>query len=182
MGMGIEEGWAAAALRRCGGSDVSRAVEFCFSHDMARLAEEDASSEVACCALKVRLWGVEELVGSGGGASSRGGGGGSGSGGCGSSNSGGDSGGSRHSTSRGGTSGSSNGSSSRSRNGRFRAAVFAWRPPTSALAAASLPPRERHPHNVRRNSARPPSLAPSLPPSLPPSLFPPPRSQTLAGR
>lgn len=47
IGMGIEETWAAAALRRCGGSDVIRAVEFCFSHDMAALAEEDKALEAA---------------------------------------------------------------------------------------------------------------------------------------
>ncbi|CAM9901906.1 unnamed protein product, partial [Ectocarpus sp. 13 AM-2016] len=42
VGMGIDQAWAAAALRRCGGNDVSRAVEYCFSHDMGALAEEDA--------------------------------------------------------------------------------------------------------------------------------------------
>lgn len=42
VGMGIEEAWAAAALRRCGGEDVARAVDYCFSHDMKGLAEEDA--------------------------------------------------------------------------------------------------------------------------------------------
>ena len=42
VGMGIEEEWAAAALRRCGGADVSRAVEFCFSNDIKALAEKDA--------------------------------------------------------------------------------------------------------------------------------------------
>lgn len=47
VGMGIEESWAAAALKRCGGSDVARAVEFCFSHDMNTLAEEDARSVAA---------------------------------------------------------------------------------------------------------------------------------------
>lgn len=46
VAMGIEETWAASALRRCGGSDVARAVEFCFSHDMAPLAEADARLDV----------------------------------------------------------------------------------------------------------------------------------------
>lgn len=41
--MGINESWAAAALRRCGGSDIARAVDFSFSHDMENLAEEDAA-------------------------------------------------------------------------------------------------------------------------------------------
>lgn len=45
--MGIEEASAAAALRRCGGSDVSRAVEFCFSHDMEALAKEDEALHAA---------------------------------------------------------------------------------------------------------------------------------------
>lgn len=47
VGMGIEEASAAAALRRCGGSDVSRAVEFCFSHDMEALAKEDEALHAA---------------------------------------------------------------------------------------------------------------------------------------
>lgn len=45
--MGIKESWAAAALRRCGGSDIARAVEFSFSHDMESLAEEDAASHAS---------------------------------------------------------------------------------------------------------------------------------------
>ncbi|CBJ29479.1 expressed unknown protein [Ectocarpus siliculosus] len=50
VGMGIDQAWAAAALRRCGGNDVSRAVEYCFSHDMGALAEEDARAFEAATA------------------------------------------------------------------------------------------------------------------------------------
>lgn len=42
VAMGIDEAWAASALRRCGGSDVAQAVDFCFSHDMAPLVESDS--------------------------------------------------------------------------------------------------------------------------------------------
>lgn len=55
VAMGIEETWAAAALRRCGGTDVSRAIEFCFSHDMKDLVAEDARAlEAAAASPQVR--------------------------------------------------------------------------------------------------------------------------------
>ncbi|CAM9316314.1 unnamed protein product, partial [Scytosiphon promiscuus] len=50
VAMGIDEAWAAAALRRCGGADVSRAVDFCFSHDMKDLVAEDARALEAAAA------------------------------------------------------------------------------------------------------------------------------------
>ncbi|CAM9420440.1 unnamed protein product [Scytosiphon promiscuus] len=40
--IGVDEAWAHAALRRCGGADVRKAVEFCCDNDMDALAAEDA--------------------------------------------------------------------------------------------------------------------------------------------
>lgn len=60
--MGIKESWAAAALRRCGGSDIARAVDFSFSHDMEGLAKEDAASRTStaqvCHSRVLLIWKV----------------------------------------------------------------------------------------------------------------------------